>query len=211
MKLYGYLLTCFCVLLFLSNLAATKLIGIGPLIFDGGALLFPLTYLFSDLFAEIYGFKKARFAVCFSFAVQIFACFILLMVQILPAAASWPNQSAFEAILGFVPRIVIASLLAYLIGQLLNAYVLVKIKLKTGEPQLWLRLLGSTIIGEAADSLIFCSIAWFGLITFPELIIYLSAGFAYKTLVEVILLPLTYVVIKHLKKRVSVNENLATL
>jgi uncharacterized integral membrane protein (TIGR00697 family) len=210
-KLYGYLLTCFCVLLFLSNVAATKLIEIGPLIFDCGALLFPLTYIFSDIFAEIYGFKKARLAVFFSFVIQLFACLVLLVVQILPPSSAWPNQAAFEAILGFVPRIVIASLLAYLIGQLLNAYLLVQIKKKTGEPHLWVRLLGSTIIGEAADSIIFCTIAWFGLINLPDFAIYVSTGFAYKTLVEVILLPLTYRVINRLKKSVSVSENLAEI
>jgi uncharacterized integral membrane protein (TIGR00697 family) len=101
--------------------------------------------------------------------------------------------------------------LAYLVGQLLNAYLLVKIKSRTGEPHLWVRLLGSTIFGEAADSLIFCTIAWFGLISLPQLTIYIAAGFAYKTLVELILLPLTYVVINRLKKRVSANENRAEI
>jgi uncharacterized integral membrane protein (TIGR00697 family) len=124
-------------------------------------------------------------------------------VQALPAASDWHNQTAFETILGFVPRIVIASLLAYLAGQILNAKVLVKLKQATEGKHLWLRLMGSTLVGELVDSVIFCSIAWFGILSVPALLNYILVGFVYKTVVELVLMPVTYLVIRIIKRRVA--------
>jgi uncharacterized integral membrane protein (TIGR00697 family) len=188
-------------LLLISNIGAVKLIEFGPIITDGGAFLFPLVYIAGDILSEVYGFKAARKAILIGFAMSILAALTFWVVQISPPAEAWGNQEAFESVLGFVPRIVLASVAGYLVGQLLNAWVLVKIKERTQEKALWLRLLGSTAVGELADTIVFCTIAFYGVITGEEFLIYVAFGFAYKTLVEVILLPVSYAVIGWVKRR----------
>jgi len=196
----------FVALLLISNIGAVKLIsfsflGFGPLITDGGAFLFPLVYIVGDVLAEVYGWKAARRAILLAFAMSILAAVTFFLVQMSPPADGWENQAAFEAVLGFVPRIVLASVLGFLVGQLLNAYVLVWIKKRTQERRLWARLLGSTVVGEFADTLVFCTIAFYGVITGGDFLTYVIVGFVYKTVVEVILLPVTYRVIAFVKRR----------
>ncbi len=201
-SLYPYVVAIFVGLLLLSNIGATKFIALGPLTFDGGAILFPLTYIIGDILSEVYGLKAARKAIVLGFAMSILAAITFWLIQIAPGADFWENQSAYEAILGFVPAIVLASVVGFLIGQLLNAYVLVKIKERTHERALWLRLMGSTVVGEFADTFVFCTIYGlaFGL-TMGDFWNYLLVGFAYKVGVEVILLPVTYRVIAWVKRR----------
>jgi len=196
----------FVALLLISNIGAVKLIEFGPFITDGGAFLFPLVYIVGDVLAEVYGWKAARRAIILAFAMSALAAFTFFLVQVSPPAEAWENKAAFEAVLGFVPRIVLASILGFLVGQLLNAYVLVWIKNKTRERKLWARLLGSTVIGQFADTLVFCTIAFYGVITGGDFITYVVVGFAYKTAVEVILLPFTYRVIAVVKKREPTYE-----
>lgn len=198
---YPYIVAAFCGLLLISNIGATKLISFGPIITDGGAFLFPLVYITGDVLSEVYGFRAARNAIFTGFALLLLAVLTFWVVQISPPAADWPNQSAFESVLGFLPRIVAASLAGYVVGQLLNAYVLVRIKEWTREKALWLRLLGSTVVGEIADTVIFCTIAFYGVITGGEFLNYVIVGFVYKVLVEVVLLPVTYWVIRTVKRR----------
>jgi uncharacterized integral membrane protein (TIGR00697 family) len=177
-----------------------KLIEFGPIITDGGVFLFPLVYIAGDILSEVYGFKAARKAIFIGFAMSILAALTFWVVQISPPAEAWGNQEAFESVLGFVPRIVLASVAGFLVGQLLNAWVLVKIKERTQEKALWLRLLGSTAVGEFADTIVFCTIAFYGVITGEEFLIYVAFGFAYKTLVEIVLLPVSYAVIGWVKR-----------
>ncbi len=208
---YDIVLSLFCAFLLISNIGATKLIQFGPnvhlgpypllpIITDGGAILFPFTYIFGDVLAEIYGMAKARRAILLGFLIEFLASFIFLVVDAAPHAADWPNQSAWHAVLGFVPRIVIASLSGYLAGQFLNAWVLVRIKRITKEGTLWARLLGSTVVGEFADTVIFCSVAFGGLISMGSLANYTVTGYVYKCLVEFVMMPVTYQVIRILKK-----------
>jgi queuosine precursor transporter len=199
--LYSVFAAIFVALLLLSNIGAVKLIAFGPLITDGGVFLFPLVYIVGDVLSEVYGFKAARKAILLGFAMSALAALTFWLVQLSPPAEGWENQEAFESVLGFVPRIVLASLAGYLIGQLLNAYVLVKIKERTKEKALWLRLLGSTAVGQFADTLVFCTIAFYGVITGGDFVIYVVVGYVYKTAVEVILLPVTYRVIAMVKRR----------
>jgi queuosine precursor transporter len=189
----------FVALLLLSNISAVKLIEFGPLITDGGLFLFPLVYVAGDILTEVYGFKAARRVIYTGFAVGVLAAFTYWLVQIAPPASSWENQSAFESILGFVPQIVVASVLAFLAGQLLNSWVLVKIKERTKEKKLWLRLIGSTAVGELADTIVFTFIASLGRLSFDEFLNYLVVGYLYKTLIEVLLLPITYRIISKVK------------
>lgn len=200
-SLYPVIVGVFVGLLLISNIGAVKLIEFGPIITDGGAFLFPLVYIAGDILSEVYGFKAARKAIFIGFAMSILAAITFWLVQISPPAEAWGNQEAFEAVLGFVPRIVLASVAGYLVGQLLNAWVLVKIKERTQEKALWLRLLGSTAVGELADTIVFCTIAFYGVITGTEFLVYVAFGFAYKTLVEVVLLPVSYAVIGWVKRR----------
>jgi uncharacterized integral membrane protein (TIGR00697 family) len=198
---YATIVALFVSLLLVSNIAATKLIAFGPLITDGGALLFPLTYLLGDVLAEVYGLRAARRAILLGFLMSIVAALTFWLVQLAPPADAWPNQEAFEAVLGFVPRIVLASVCGYLVGQLLNAWVLVRIKERTKERRLWLRLVGSTVVGEFADTLVFCTIAFYGVVTGAEFWTYVLVGYAWKTAIEVVLLPVTYRVIAAVKRR----------
>ena len=200
-SLYPVIVGVFVGVLLISNVGATKLIAFGPLITDGGAFLFPLAYILGDLLSEVYGFRAARKAILVGFAMSVVAALTFWLVQISPPADGYENQEAFEAVLGFVPRIVLASIAGYLVGQLLNAYVLVRIKQRTKERHLWLRLIGSTAVGEFADTLVFCTIAFYGIITGAEFWTYVLVGYLYKTLLEVVLLPITYPVIGWVKRR----------
>lgn len=197
---YPYVIAVFAALLLLSNIGAVKLIEFGPIITDGGAFLFPLVYIVGDVLSEVYGLKAARRAIFLAFALSILASLTFWAVQSAPPASGWENQAAFEAVLGFVPRIVLASVCGFLIGQLLNAYVLVKIKERTAEKALWFRLIGSTVVGEFADTLTFCTIAFYGVITGGDFLNYVITGYVYKTLLEVVLLPITYRVISLMKR-----------
>lgn len=208
---YDVLVTFFVAFLLISNIAAVKLIQFGPeveifgfpvlpIVADGGAFLFPITYILGDVLAEVFGLKGARRAIFIGFAVSIIASLTFLLVGIAPPAADWPNQEAFTAILGFVPRIVAASLVAYFVGQLLNAWVLVKLKARTKEGSLWARLIGSSAVGCAADTVIFCTIAFGGLVGGGTLANYIIVGYIYKMLVEILLLPVTYRVVALVKK-----------
>jgi hypothetical protein len=208
---YDLVVAAFCGLLLISNVGATKAIAFalpfsvpvlgGQLITDGGAFLFPLTYVLGDVLAEVYGLRRARRAIVMGFALAALAAVMFLVVSATPPAPGWPNQDAWSAVLGFVPRIVAASLCGYLAGQFLNAYVLVKIKARTKERSLWARLVGSTVIGELADTALFCTIAFAGILSTRDLIGYTVVGYVYKVLVEVVCLPVTYAVIRAIKRR----------
>jgi len=200
-SLYPIIFAIFCALLLISNIGATKFIDIGFIKTDGGAFLFPLTYILGDVLTEVYGFRAARRVIYTGFGLGALAGFTFWLVQIAPAAAEWPNQGAFEAILGFVPQIVFASIIAFLCGQLSNSWTLVQIKKRTHEKKLWARLIGSTIVGEFVDTVVFTFIASLGRLSFDEFLNYLVVGYLYKSALEVLLLPITYRVIAVVKKR----------
>ena len=203
---YDLVVALFVSLLLISNVAATKLIAFGPewspfglpvlpVITDGGALLFPLTYVLGDVLAEVFGMRGARRAILLGFGVSLLASLTFLAVGAAPAAPGYENQEAFVAVLGFVPRIVTASLAGYLVGQFLNAWVLVKLKQWRDGRGMWARLLGSTVVGEAADTTIFCLIAFGGEIDGGTMLNYIVVGYLFKVSVEAVLLPITYRVI----------------
>ena len=207
--IYAVVVAVFCGLLLISNVAATKLItvvedvpAIGGIFTDGGVLLFPLTYIIGDVLAEVYGLKQARRAIWVGFGLAALASVTFLAVGAAPPGPGYENQDAFLAVLGFVPRIVLASLCGYLAGQFLNAYVVVRIKQRFGERRMWVRLIGSTVVGELADTALFCVIAFAGVFpSWGELASYTATGYIYKVLVEVVLLPVTYGVIRAIKRR----------
>lgn len=200
-SLYPIIAAIFCALLLISNIGATKFIDVGFIKTDGGAFLFPLTYILGDVLTEVYGFRAARRVIYTGFGLGALAGLTFWVVQLAPAAAEWPNQKAFEAILGFVPQIVLASIIAFLCGQLSNSWTLVQIKKRTAEKKLWARLIGSTVVGEFVDTVVFTMIASLGRLSFDEFLNYFVVGYVYKTMLEVILLPITYRVIKIVKAR----------
>lgn len=191
----------FVTFLLIANICATKAIQIGPIVFDGGAILFPLTYVLGDVISEVWGLKAAKRAILMGFVISVMASVTFWVVGMLPPEASYQNNAAFQSVLGFVPRIVIASMAGYVLGNWLNAYVLVKIKERWGENNLWVRLVTSTLAGELVDSIVFCAIAFGGIMSLPQLLIYIFlGGYLYKCAVEILCLPFTYLVIARVKK-----------
>ena len=191
---FPYLLALFCAVFLISNITAQKGVQLGPLITDGAFFLFPISYVIGDVIAEVYGFKAARRAVFTGFGIAVVAVLSFYIAIWLPAADFYDMDETFAAVLGLLPRIVVASLAGYVVGQLLNAWVLQKMKDRFGTGNLWARLIGSTVVGEFADTLLFCSIAAgvIGIDSAGAFVNYVVVGFVWKTVMEVILLPITY-------------------
>lgn len=197
---YPTIAAIFCALLLISNIGATKIIDFGPIKTDGGAFLFPLTYILGDVLTEVFGFKATRRVIYTGFGLGILAGLTFWLVQITPPADNWPNQAAFESILGFVPQIVAASVIAFLLGQLTNSWSFAWIKSRTSGRGLWARSIGSTILGEFVDTLTFTFIASLGRMNFSDFLNYLATGYIYKVMYEVICLPITYRVVAIVKR-----------
>ena len=198
---YPVLLALFTTIFVLSNIVSTKGVQVGPLVTDGAFFLFPAAYVIGDVISECYGFRAARRAVWTGFLAMIIAVSTFYVAILLPAASFYEGQAAFAVTLGLVPRIVVASLSGYAAGQLLNAWLLTLMKDRLGERGLWKRLLGSTVVGEFGDTLIFCLIAApvIGISTVGDTANYVVVGFVWKTLVEVVVMPITYLVIRRIK------------
>lgn len=200
-SVYPVLLALFTTIFVLSNIVSTKGVQVGPLVTDGAFFLFPAAYVIGDVINECYGFRAARRAVWTGFLAMIIAVSTFYVAILLPAASFYEGQAAFAVTLGLVPRIVVASLSGYAAGQLLNAWLLTLMKDRLGERGLWKRLLGSTVVGEFGDTLIFCLIAApvIGISTVGDTANYVVVGFVWKTLVEVAVMPITYLVIRRIK------------
>ncbi|MBF6084894.1 queuosine precursor transporter [Nocardia cyriacigeorgica] len=212
---YTLIVALFTATLIISNVCATKgvqfftdqSVSLGPIevlpiTTDGAFFLFPLAYILGDVLSEVYGFRATRRAIYYGFGALLLmvACFALAIQ--LPPAGFYENQEAFRTVLGTTPQLVAAGLAGYFVGQLLNSATLVLIKERTREKHLWARLIGSTVVGELADTLIFCSIAAtaIGIDSWEQFINYVIVGFLWKTLVEIVVMPVTYQVIALLKK-----------
>ncbi|MFJ6452770.1 queuosine precursor transporter [Paenarthrobacter sp. NPDC091669] len=203
---FGIMLAIMAVVLILSNIGASKGVALGPILTDGGFFLFPIAYILGDVMSEVYGFKVARKAIITSFALSVFASLCYWIIIVLPGFSddySTAKQAAIEGALGPVPLIVLGSLLAFLAGQTINSWILVKMKARTGEKSLWARLMGSSVVGEFVDTLIFCSIAAsvIGITDFGSFLNYALVGFVYKTAVEFLFVPVTVLVVGWIKKR----------
>ena len=205
-KSYKYLTAIsvfFVAVLLISNVASSKIVDLKWFVFDGGTLLFPLSYIFGDILTEVYGYSRSRRVIWLGFFSALMMSAVFMIVGALPPAPDWNNQDAYDKILGLTPRIVAASLVAYFCGQFLNSFVLAKIKIATRGRWLWIRTIGSTVIGELADSLIFVVIAFVGVIPNSLIITLIISNYIFKTLVEILFTPLTYKVIDFLKKKES--------
>ncbi|GAA3711492.1 queuosine precursor transporter [Zhihengliuella alba] len=200
---FATVLALMAVVVVLSNIGATKGVTFGPIVTDGGFFLFPLAYILGDVVSEVYGFRAARRAIITTFALSVFTSLCFWVIIALPGAEWYEGQEALAATLGPVWQIVAASLLGFAAGQTLNSWVLVRMKERFGERRLIARLIGSTGVGEFADTLIFCSIAAgvIGITDAGTFVNYVVVGFLYKTAVEVLLVPITTAVIGWFKRR----------
>jgi len=206
---YAVISALFVGVLLISNVVAVKPIAFGavgfegfmlPLVFDGGVFLFPIAYVLGDVLVEVYGLRASRRTILTAFLLAVLASLAILVTQISPPADGWENQEAFAAVLGFVPRIVLASLTGFLAGQLLNAWVMDLMRRRTAGRMLRTRLIVSTLVGELADTVLFCTIAFAGIITGLDFVMYIVLGYLVKVLAEVVLLPVTTRVIRVVRR-----------
>jgi queuosine precursor transporter len=200
---YPILVAVFTALVIISNVTATKGVAFGPIITDGGFIVFPLTYVIGDVLSEVYGFKAARRAIFLGFAMNILAALAFWVTIYLPAADFYTNEEHFENVVHAYTQLIVAGLAGFIVGQTINAWVVVAIKERTKEKHLWARLVGSTFAGQLGDTLVFCSIAAsaIGINTFHDFAVYTAQGWLYKTAVEVVMLPVTYRLIAYIKRR----------
>jgi uncharacterized integral membrane protein (TIGR00697 family) len=207
-RYYPVLVAVFTALVIISNVTATKGVEFGPIITDGGFIVFPLTYIIGDVLSEVYGFKAARRAIILGFSMNVLAAAAFWVTIYLPAADFYENQAALENIVHAYTQLIIAGLAGFVVGQTINAWVVVAIKERTKEKHLWARLVGSTFAGQLGDTLVFCAIAAnaIGITTFHDFAIYTAQGWLYKTAVEIVFLPITYRLIALIKRREPTYE-----
>jgi uncharacterized integral membrane protein (TIGR00697 family) len=189
----------FVVVLLVSNLLAQKICRIGPFAVSGAILLFPITYIFGDIFTEVYGYAASRRAIWLGFFAQILLYATAAATIALPADPEWHNQSAFSTVFGFVPRIVAASLIAFWAGEFANSYVMARLKLATEGRWLWTRTIGSTVVGQAIDTLLVISLTFGGTVSGRTIASMILTAYALKVGYEVLATPITYAVISALK------------
>ena len=190
----------FNVCLIAANLLETKVIQVGSLTVTAGLLVFPISYIINDCIAEVWGFKKARLIIWSGFAMNFFVVALGLIAVAIPAAPFWEGEEHFTFVFGMAPRIVAASLMAFLVGSFLNAYVMSKMKVASQGRNFSARAIWSTVVGETADSLIFFPVAFGGVIAWKELLIMMGIQIVLKSMYEVIILPVTIRVVKAIKK-----------
>ncbi len=204
-RYFDILVALFVAVLLISNIASTKILSLWKFTFDGGTILFPLSYIFGDILTEVYGFKRSRRVIWLGFVSAFLMSLTFFIVQILPPAAGWQYQQAYENILGFVPRIVMASLIAYFAGEFSNSFVLSRLKIYTRGKYLWTRTIGSTLIGQGLDTIIFCFVAFFGVIPVNVLWAVIISNYIFKCSIEICFTPFTYAIVGSLKRKENID------
>jgi uncharacterized integral membrane protein (TIGR00697 family) len=210
-RYFDFVMAAFVTILLLSNVlgagkvATINLPGIGEWPFGAGILFFPISYVIGDVLTEVYGFARARRCIWAGFAALLFMAFMAQVVVALPPAATWEGQAAYEAVFGQVPRIVLASMVAFWAGEFANSFVLAKMKIATQGRYLWARTIGSTVVGQGVDSLIFYPLAFWGVWDSETLLVVLLTQWALKVAWEALLTPATYAVVGFLKRREGVD------
>lgn len=198
-RYFDLIMALFVAVLLISNVASAKILRLGPFTFDGGTILFPVSYIFGDVLTEVYGYRQSRRVIWAGFGCALLMSLTFALVGALPPAEGWTGQEAYTAILGQTPRIVAASLLAYFAGEFSNSYVLARMKVATGGRWLWSRTIGSTLVGEGVDSLIFVLVAFGGSLPAPLLWAVIVSNYVFKCGFEALATPLTYRVVRLLK------------
>jgi queuosine precursor transporter len=200
-RYYDLVMAAFVTVLLCANLiGASKLATLFGFTFGAGVLFFPISYVFGDVLTEVYGYARARKVVWAGFGALLFASVMSAIVLAFPPAPGWPHQAAFETVFGGTPRIALASLVAYFSGELTNSFVLAKMKIKTEGRHLWTRTIGSTIAGEAVDSLIFYPLAFLGVWTTQQVLAVMFSNYLIKVGWEAVMTPFTYRIVAFLKR-----------
>ena len=199
-RFFDLIMALFVAVLLISNVASTKIMRLGPFTFDGGTILFPVSYIFGDILTEVYGYRRSRRVIWTGFFCTGLMAAVLAIVGALPPAEGWENQAAYQTILGQTPRIVLASLIAYFAGEFSNSYTLAKMKIWTGGRWLWTRTIGSTLVGEGVDTLLFVVIAFAGTVPRDLLWSIFASNYVFKVGVEAAMTPVTYRVTSFLKR-----------
>jgi uncharacterized integral membrane protein (TIGR00697 family) len=211
LRYFDFVMAAFVTILLLSNVlgagkvAVVQLPGIGAWPFGAGILFFPIAYVIGDVLTEVYGYARARRCIWAGFGALLFMAFMAYVVVALPPAESWAGQAAYEQVFGQVPRIVLASIVAFWVGEFVNSYVLAKMKIWTRGRHLWTRTIGSTVAGQGVDSLIFYPLAFYGLWDNATLVTVLLTQWALKVGWEALLTPVTYAVVGFLKRREGID------
>ncbi|MCE5258006.1 MAG: queuosine precursor transporter [Chloroflexi bacterium] len=204
-RYFDLVMAAFVAVILISNVASSKFLVFGPFTFDGGTLLFPVSYIFGDILTEVYGYRSARRVIWAGFAAAALMAGTFALVGALPSAPGWTKQEAYSAILGTTPRIVLGSLIAYWAGSFSNAYIMAKIKVLTRGRWLWMRTISSTLVGEGVDSLLFMVIAFYGTLPASTLWAGIVSNYVFKCGVEAIMTPVTYWVVRALKRAESLE------
>jgi uncharacterized integral membrane protein (TIGR00697 family) len=188
-----------------ANIIAVKLVGVFGLVLPAAVIIFPISYIFGDVLTEVYGYRRARQVIWLGFGCNLIAVIAIWLGQVLPAASFWDGQAAYERILGYTPRLLAASFLAYLVGEFANSFVLAKMKIATSGRWLWTRTIGSTLVGEGLDSLVFITLAFAGTIPWAGLASAIVTQWLAKSIYEAAVTPLTYWVVSFLKRKENLD------
>jgi uncharacterized integral membrane protein (TIGR00697 family) len=199
-KLYDVVSTLFIAVFLIAQVTSTKLIAFGAFQFPGAIVIFPFAYIFGDILVEVYGYARTRRIIWLGFVSALLMALTFWIVQKLPAAASWPNQEAYEKILGIVPRIIVGSIAGYWVGEFVNSYVMARMKLFTSGKYLWTRTVGSTVTGQAFDTVVFVTIAFSGSVPVAVLVNLSASVYVFKVVYETVATPLTYAIVGFLKR-----------
>ena len=204
-RYFDILLSVFIVVLLISNLVGQKICAIGPFRISGAQLLFPITYIFGDIFTEVYGYGASRRAIWLGFFASALMAVMGVITVALPPAPDWPNQQAFATVFSVVPRLVLASLIAYWAGEFANSYTLAKMKILTHGRHLWSRTIGSTVVGQAVDSVVIMFVAFGGTLPLSDILNLIVSGYLGKVIYETVMTPATYAVVGWLKRKEQIN------
>ena len=188
-----------------ANIIAVKLVSVFGLVMPAGVIVFPLSYIFGDVLTEVYGYAQARRVIWLGFFCNLVLVVAVWIGQVLPAASFWDGQAAYERILGYTPRLLAASFLAYLVGEFANSFVLARLKVATEGRWLWMRTIGSTLVGQGLDSLVFIFAAFWGVIPVAGMVSAVVTQWVVKSAYEALATPVTYWVVGTLKRKEGVD------
>ena len=205
-RYYDLIMVAFVVILLLSNTVAVKVVQIGPWVAGADILIFPISYIFGDILTEVYGYSRSRRVIWVGFAALAFMVVLYTLAGRLPTAASWEGQEAFNTILGQVPRIALASVLAFWLGEFCNSVVLARLKVATQGRWLWSRTISSTLIGQSVDTTVFGLVAFLGVLSGGDLWGYIAFGVVSKVLYETVATPITYLIVNGLKRAEGIDH-----
>ena len=202
---FVFVVAIFITCLITANIVAVKLVEISGFVLPAGTIIFPISYIFGDVLTEVYGYRQAKRVIWLGFFCNFIVVVAIWIGQMLPPASFWDAQEAYERILGYTPRLLVASFLAYLVGEFANSFVLAKMKIATKGRWLWTRTIGSTLVGEGLDSSVFMILAFAGTIPMATLFVAVLTQWLVKSTYEAVATPLTYIVVNFLKRKEGID------